>query len=193
MPRPKSFDPDTALAKAMTVFWDKGFDAASISDLTEAMGINRFSLYDTFGDKHTLYIKALESYEQNIVDPILDRINNIETLADLEAHFMGMIDYQREHTDAPCCMIQKAAVSMAGKDQCACDRVNSTRSRIHDAFCGVFIRLRDRGDIKPGIAPQDAAWLIMLTHTGLTSYAATPVPTEQMKAAIAVLFDALRA
>ena len=51
MPRPKQFDPDHALEMAMHVFWRQGYKATSIEDLAGAMGINRFSLYDTFGDK----------------------------------------------------------------------------------------------------------------------------------------------
>ena len=193
MPRPKSFDPDTVLTKAMGVFWEKGYDAASISDLTAAMGINRFSLYDTFGDKHALYLQALESYERTIVDPILERIQSIESLTDLENHFNCMIDYQRENADAPCCMIQKAAVSMSSKDHSACDRVNSTRSRIHDAFCDTFNRLIKKGELRKSISAEQAAWLVMFTQAGLTSYASSPLPTEHAKSAVHALFESLRA
>ncbi len=59
--RPRSFDREAALEAAMEVFWHKGFDAASLSDLTEAMGINPPSLYAAFGDKEKLYLEAVES------------------------------------------------------------------------------------------------------------------------------------
>ncbi len=61
--RPRSFDRDAALAAAMEVFWRKGFEATSISDLTEAMGINPPSLYSAFGDKEHLFLEAIESYQ----------------------------------------------------------------------------------------------------------------------------------
>jgi AcrR family transcriptional regulator len=60
--RPRSFDRDAALAAAMEVFWEKGFEATSISDLTEAMGINPPSLYSAFGDKEALFLEAIEAY-----------------------------------------------------------------------------------------------------------------------------------
>ena len=63
--RPRSFDRETALAAAMEVFWRKGFEATSISDLTEAMGINPPSLYSAFGDKEKLFLEAIESYQRN--------------------------------------------------------------------------------------------------------------------------------
>src|SRR5713226_921489 len=62
MARHKEFDRDEALHKAMEVFWSRGYGAASIQDLVKRMGINRQSLYDTFGDKHALYLQALDRY-----------------------------------------------------------------------------------------------------------------------------------
>jgi AcrR family transcriptional regulator len=66
--RPRSFDRDQALDKAMDVFWSKGFEAASLADLTNAMGINPPSLYAAFGDKEGLFIEAVKRYYQNVTD-----------------------------------------------------------------------------------------------------------------------------
>src|SRR2546427_1094856 len=60
--RPRAFDPDTALERAMHVFWRKGYEGASLSDLTKAMRINRPSLYGAFGDKEALFRKVLDRY-----------------------------------------------------------------------------------------------------------------------------------
>ena len=62
--RPRSFDFDDALDAAMQVFWRKGYEGASLSDLTQAMGINRPSLYAAFGNKNTLFRKALDRYAE---------------------------------------------------------------------------------------------------------------------------------
>jgi TetR/AcrR family transcriptional repressor of nem operon len=63
MPWEKQFDPDHALQKAMEIFWARGYDATSMQDLVEGMGINRGSLYATFGDKRSLFLKTLERYD----------------------------------------------------------------------------------------------------------------------------------
>src|SRR6476620_9841235 len=60
--RPRAFDPDAALERAMHVFWAKGYEGASLSDLTRAMRINRPSLYAAFGNKEQLFRKALDRY-----------------------------------------------------------------------------------------------------------------------------------
>lgn len=62
MARPKEFDQEEVLQKAMNVFWHRGYEATSMQDLVDAMGIKRQSLYDTFGDKHSLYLTVLERY-----------------------------------------------------------------------------------------------------------------------------------
>jgi TetR/AcrR family transcriptional repressor of nem operon len=63
----KQFDPDIALAKAMEVFWARGYEAASLSKLLELMGIGKKSLYDTFGNKRSLFLKALDHYTLTVV------------------------------------------------------------------------------------------------------------------------------
>lgn len=62
MARAKEFDEDAVLLKAMRMFWEQGYEKTSINDLVEGMGIHRRSLYDTFGDKHQLFLKAIERY-----------------------------------------------------------------------------------------------------------------------------------
>jgi len=64
VPRPKEFDRDEVLDRAMFLFWRKGYEATSIGDLTDELGIGRQSLYDTFGDKHALYVSALDHYRE---------------------------------------------------------------------------------------------------------------------------------
>ncbi|EWM18325.1 TetR/AcrR family transcriptional regulator [Kutzneria sp. 744] len=62
MVRHKEFDPDTAVADAMDLFWRRGYEATSVQDLVEHTGVGRRSMYDTFGDKHSLYLRALDRY-----------------------------------------------------------------------------------------------------------------------------------
>src|ERR1700726_688126 len=71
MARPREFDRDGAVERAMSVFWRKGYAATSTDDLLRAMNIGRQSLYDTFGDKHRLYLEALQRYNAgNVADHI---------------------------------------------------------------------------------------------------------------------------
>lgn len=71
MARPREFDADAALESAMRVFWEKGYDASSMSDLLAAMGIAKGSLYKAFKDKRSVYLASLERYERTMVEPVL--------------------------------------------------------------------------------------------------------------------------
>src|SRR5258707_10646914 len=64
MARQKEFDRDEVLHKAMEAFWTRGYEGASVQDLVKHMGINRQSIYDTFGDKHALFLQALDHYRE---------------------------------------------------------------------------------------------------------------------------------
>ena len=195
MARPKSFDPDTVLAKAMGVFWEKGYDAASISDLTAAMGINRFSLYDTFGDKHQLYLKALDAYSVRVVGAMVERINGVESLDDIEGLFIAMIDAQHCSETSSCCMMHKAAISLAAVDDEARKRVEQARDRFHGAFHDALGRIKRSGEIgglRADLDLNQAAWLLMITKSGIASYNGSPVPEAEAKGAVGALIAQFR-
>ena len=97
--RPRAFDMDTALEKALEVFWRKGYDGTSLSDLTDAMGINKPSLYAAFGNKEQLFLKAIELYESRPC-----------------AFFMPALEKPTAYEVAEH-MLYGAAANMADKDQ----------------------------------------------------------------------------
>ena len=73
--RPREFDPETAIVQAMRLFWRKGYEGTSLSDLTEELGITRPSLYAAFGNKEALFLKALDRYDQEtsrFIEPALN-------------------------------------------------------------------------------------------------------------------------
>src|SRR5258708_37794330 len=76
MARPREFDRDAALKRAMSVFWAKGYAGTSTDDLLEAMSIGRQSMYGAFGDKRTLYVEALERYQQDSIMGHVDRLRS---------------------------------------------------------------------------------------------------------------------
>ncbi len=124
MARPKEFDVDDALASALQLFWQKGFEATSMQDLVDAMGIQKASLYGTFGDKHSLYTAALRSYQQQ-------SLRNLEqTFADgaPKAALRGLV-----------LKIAEQACGRAGKLGCFCVNANIEMAP-HDAAITALLR-----------------------------------------------------
>src|ERR1700712_1775977 len=75
MARTKDFDENEVLTKAIQLFWHKGYNGTSMQDLVDGLGISRSSLYDTYTDKHTLFVKALESYQNTAAGKIQEIIS----------------------------------------------------------------------------------------------------------------------
>src|SRR5882672_4862457 len=103
MARPKEFDRDVAVARAMSVFWSKGYAATSTDDLLKAMKIGRQSMYDTFGGKRSLYIEALERYQVESVAGHIARLRSTASpLAGIEALVVGAISLDRARREKGC-------------------------------------------------------------------------------------------
>ena len=117
MARSKQFDIETVLDAAVGLFWKQGYHATSANDLVETLGVSRSSLYDTFGDKRTLYIQALHQYRKRVIGK---QLYLIETSVDLretiEAIFNLFIDQDVDAFNPRGCMLVNAATEMAAVD-----------------------------------------------------------------------------
>src|ERR1700727_3559184 len=103
MARPREFDRDAAVERAMSVFWRKGYAATSTDDLLRAMKIGRQSMYDTFGDKHRLYLEALERYQLESVAGNIGRLRSAASpLAGIEAFVIGIIASDKSARERGC-------------------------------------------------------------------------------------------
>jgi TetR/AcrR family transcriptional regulator, transcriptional repressor for nem operon len=117
MARPKAFDREVALGQAMYTFWKCGYEATSMQDLVDAMGINRQSLYDTFGDKHTLYLEALERYRCTDGQEFIKFLDETKPLRKrLENAFAAIIKQSLEDKDRKGCFIANATLELASCD-----------------------------------------------------------------------------
>jgi TetR/AcrR family transcriptional regulator, transcriptional repressor for nem operon len=103
MARPREFDRDAAVQRAMSIFWRKGYAATSTDDLLRAMNIGRQSMYDTFGDKHRLYLEALERYQRERVAENIRRLRSTASpLAGIEALVIGIVASDKSTRERGC-------------------------------------------------------------------------------------------
>src|SRR5262245_8528467 len=86
--RPRAFDREAALAKATRLFWEKGFEATSIADLTDTMGIGAPSLYAAFGSKEALYAEALKHYSESNAALVWERFSTADTAREAVLSFL---------------------------------------------------------------------------------------------------------
>src|SRR5882672_3691024 len=103
MARPREFDRNGAVERAMSVFWRNGYAATSTDDLLRAMNIGRQSMYGTFGDKHRLYLEALERYQRGRVAENIRRLRSAASpLAGIEALVIGIIASDKSTRERGC-------------------------------------------------------------------------------------------
>lgn len=115
MARKCNFDREEKLREAMTLFWQKGYANTAISDLVEHLQINRFSLYNAFGDKQKLYYEALDRYLSQISSPAFKALEQKDaSWPELKAFLAGFAAIQREAKNG--CFIQNALVEHADTD-----------------------------------------------------------------------------
>lgn len=168
MARPKSFDVDAALDAAIGVFWDKGYDGTSLDDLIAAMGIGRQSLYDTFGDKSTLYRRALDAYRER---GRTFAESHLHSAADPLAGIRSLLEAVCNRSDSACqrgCLLVNAA-SEAGRDSDIARQVRLNREALHSGFTAAIRRAQATGAIPTERDPAALAHALMVTFFGLVT------------------------
>jgi TetR/AcrR family transcriptional repressor of nem operon len=157
MARTKDFDENEVLTKAMNLFWSRGYNATSMEDLINGLGISRSSLYDTYTNKHNLFIKALEHYQQMGASSLQEIMNTPgsakETIKKLiEQATVGISDGKKRMG----CFMVNAEVEVAPHDKKVSNLVCSNDKQMEEIFYQVIQKGKKTGEIKN---PQDARTL----------------------------------
>jgi TetR/AcrR family transcriptional repressor of nem operon len=116
MSRTKEFNEDTVLLKAMRLFWEQGYEKTSIMDLVTQMGVHKRSMYDTYGDKHSLYIKALKRYNEMIEQSVRSLVNGACSAEEGIRLLLEMAVNQDKNELPKGCLMVNTAVEMATHD-----------------------------------------------------------------------------
>lgn len=150
--RPKKFDRNDALAKAIGLFWKQGYEGASMKMLTDSMGINSPSLYAEFGDKHGLYLEAINNYASNDACTPLVALETVPDIRDaVRAFFEAIIDYSTHHASgAKGCFLVSCVATSAG-------HVDGTAELLRDAITSTDKRIKARfeHEIEAGSLPRN--------------------------------------
>ena len=168
MARHKEFDRDEALHKAMEVFWSRGYEAASIQELVNHMGINRQSLYDTFGDKHALYLQALDRYrevEGRKLFESLERPGSVKK--SLRQLFEGVVEGALCQGQRRGCFMGNAMSELAGRCKDTAARTCSNMAAAEGAFYRALLRGKKEGELKGVRDPRAVARFLYSSLQGL--------------------------
>ncbi|MGH8674211.1 MAG: TetR/AcrR family transcriptional regulator [Burkholderiales bacterium] len=181
MGRPRSFDFDKALDRALRVFWHKGYEGTSLSDLTGAMGINRPSLYAAFGDKETLFRKALDRYADGPAAYVREALNEPTARAVVERLLRGAIGLQTDPRNPQGCLMVQGALSCGEAADPIRQELNSRRAAAEAAIRRRFERAISDGDLAANADPADLARYVATVIQGMAVQAAGGASPEELR------------
>ena len=170
MARPREFDIDEALSRAMDVFWAKGYEGASLHDLLAAMGIARGSLYKAFHDKRSIYLAALDHYDRTVVGQNVTELRDakagdgVERLRRFLASARETIAADPERRG---CFLCNAAIDQASLDPEIQGRAMAMMKRLEEAI-GAALKESRAAKAWPAKRRADAARQILTSYMGLT-------------------------
>jgi TetR/AcrR family transcriptional repressor of nem operon len=172
-PRQKEFDRDKVLLKAMTVFRDKGYEATSMQELIEQMGINRFSLYATFKSKRDLFVEALQAYYDLVAIPFFDRLKDSNSgLKVIEAVLMELVSRIKRGVSPNGCLLCNTIAELGAVTDARTVRILKTYLKLVEAdFRAAIERASELGEIPPDVDASRHAKVLATYSTGLLSVA----------------------
>ena len=171
--RPRTFDTDAALEQALLLFWRKGYLGTSLTDLTKAMGINRPSLYAAFGNKETLFRKALDRYRDRQTAYLRDALEEPTAWRAIERIMQGGVALVTDPDNPSSCLIVQSLLACADPDDPLHQELAERRVAGELAIRARFERAVAEGDLPPEADPAALARFVLTVNFGLSVQAAS--------------------
>ena len=144
MPRTKSYNRDEMLGKAMDLFWQKGYAATSLQDLVDHLGINRFSIYDSFGNKHSLFLAALDRYRENVAKALRTKLDDgTKGIDAIKEYFRAMEAGLSIPGGRMGCLVQNSTLEMVLSDPEVERRIAATNLAFRGAILDALVRAQN--------------------------------------------------
>lgn len=171
--RPREFDVDQALAAALRIFWQHGYEGASMAELTAAMGITKPSLYAAFGNKEALFRKALDLYEREKLAYVGEALQAPTARGVAERLLRGALAMQSSTCDPKGCLGIISSLACSTEAESIKAEVIARRASSEAALIARFERAKAEGDIPDGMEPAALARYLLAVMQGLTVQASS--------------------
>lgn len=184
MGRPREFDLDEALDAALAVFWAKGYEGASLEDLTRAAKITRPSLYAAFGDKHALFIRALDRYDSVHMRFMREALDEPTSRGVVERILRGSLEVQTSSPAHRGCLGVNGALACSDDGEAVRRELVKRRAASERALAQRLARAREEGDLPRSNDPAALAAFVMAVSQGMAVQAKAGAPVKKLEAII---------
>ncbi|GAA1002665.1 TetR family transcriptional regulator [Acrocarpospora pleiomorpha] len=179
--RPRGFDADEALERAVLVFWEHGYEGASLANLTDAMGISTTSMYAAFGNKEELFRKALERYTEGPGAYLAQALEEPTALSVATAILAGTVRTTTRPAHPHGCMGVQGALAASDSGREVRDLLVAWRNNGYSSVRERFQRAVDDGDLPPESDPGLLARYVMTLASGIAVQAASGVCRDELQ------------
>lgn len=188
--RPREFDVDKALDRALRVFWRKGYEGASLPDLTKAMGINRPSLYAAFGNKEALFRKAIDRYIEGPACHVRTALQEPTARAVVERLLTGSLDLLSDAKNPRGCFLVQSALACGDEADAVRREMVKRRAAGESALRERFERAVTEGDLPADADPADLARYVAVLSHGLAINAASGATRDELQRVVEIAMRA---
>lgn len=185
MARPRTFDEQEVVAAARDEFWERGYAATSVDDLTAATGLGKGSLYGAFGDKHTLYLRALDDYISSSLDDVRASLRNPSLTAydRLASHIRGQAKVLAADKGRRGCLMAKSAAELGATDDAVEQKVERAYMTWRDELVACIKEAQRDGTVDAKRNPQALASAVLAFMRGQEALHKGGAKPAQLKAA----------
>lgn len=168
MARTKAFDEAIILDKALRLFWCKGYEATSMQDLVDGLGLSRSSIYDTFGDKRNLFLKTVELYRRQQARDLIQFLQNAPlTLQSIEGLLQATAEECIRDADRKGCFMVNTSLELLNRDPEIEQAVTQNNGQMEGAFREFLTNLQHQGALASHKSPVDLARFLLSSLSGL--------------------------
>jgi TetR/AcrR family transcriptional repressor of nem operon len=188
--RPREFDTDAVVERAMDVFWSYGYHGTSLPDLLRATELSRGSLYAAFGDKHGLFLRALDRYIGDAVTRLdIELDPRKSALAGVRTCLTGYVDRTSGIAGKRGCLVVATAMELAAHDSEVERRILSFFRALETRLAAALARAQASGELADGVEPKTAARLLMCLVEGMRVVGKTGSDRATSQAVVQTLID----
>ena len=188
--RPRTFDTEAAVERAMNVFWTRGYHATALPDLLRATKLSRGSLYAAFGDKHSLFLRALDRYIADALARMdVEFAPDREPVDGLRAYLAGYVERNTGANGRRGCLLVATAMELAGRDADVDRRIGSFFKAMEARVAEALSRAKAAGKLADGVEPSSAARIIICFVEGMRVVGKTAPTRIISQATVDALLD----
>ena len=189
--RPRAFDEETVLDRAVQVFWRYGYEGASLSDLTEAMGINRPSLYAAFGNKEELFRRAFARYRETYVAYARQTLEQPTAYAVIESYLRSSVDALTGDGHPRGCLSVQGGLACSPENAAISEILAAGRAASENALEERLSRAVAEGDLPAGVDARALARFVMALTEGFAVHAVGGASRDDLQASVEIALRAV--